>query len=171
VLWTLNSLPQVEISVYRNKFRPGFNDLLQGWFQGSLHNYTDFWSLNLTDIDTIVLTTGDRDIQKLVARHDTLERYPNLKVVAIAHQVTHWNARRFPKDETEDRSHWPITTEGLRKVASLIDEDRMSFLTLSDHVKYGLIDALQALPTPLLKEIPKIETFVPVSCSSTHLHN
>lgn len=169
ILWTLNQYPNVHVDVYRSKFRTGFGSLLKGWFTESLHRYRDFWKRDLRTVDIIFLTTGDRDISKILRSAPVLDLYPHLKIVAIVHQIQHWDIEAQPPNGLNDTRYRPISRYDLLTVAKLAMAERLSFVVLSQHVGKGLREAMaRNLGTPTRQPLD-IEVFVPVSNYNTGL--
>jgi hypothetical protein len=97
---------------------------------GSYHTYDSFFEEDLSDYDTIFLTTGDRETAPLFDSN-IIHLYPHLRVVAIAHGVRRYVAAEMPLSTDKRTTAAPLATPDLTKIKVMMREDRWSFLCLS----------------------------------------
>ena len=133
---------------------------------GSYHTYDSFFEEDLSDYDTIFLTTGDRETAPLFDSN-IIHLYPHLRVVAIAHGVRRYVAAEMPLSTDKRTTAAPLATPDLTKIKVMMREDRWSFLCLSPHVSKTLSSVLSVngIRDRNNSLVSSIETFVPVSQS------
>lgn len=159
------ALTPAHIDLYRNEFRPGSKETLQNWSRSTNSNYTfqpaaSFWTQNFTNVDLIVLTTGDADAGGLL-HSGIMLAYSHVKVITVAHTVQFFT-RSYPQ--------WrPSPERDFQEIAYHAESGRWTFLTLSQHVARSMQKQFSTLPGRDNKVFPMPETFVPVSSTSKAL--
>lgn len=168
LLWALTSLG-VDVDLYRDTFRQGSRDALSQWFKGKTHGFSSLIDADLTKIDTIFLANGDRDSARLL-QHRLLKKHPHLRVVAIAHQLPHYDASKpepLQMISTNPDRHF------LGEVADYVRAGRWRFAVISPHMSDGLSQLFREQPEVALPEeivMNATYTFIPVACVRSLSH-
>ena len=94
LIWSLTTLLPAKIDLYRIGLRQGSEAVLRQWLnqtQYTMQSTGAFWEQDFTQVDLIVLPTGDRDAPEVI-HSGIMMAYPHLKVVSVAH--TRWLDRK-----------------------------------------------------------------------------
>lgn len=161
-LWNLQRLPNIELDLFRDHFRPGARQSLEEWFTGSYHKYDTFFGNDLSDYDIVFLTTGDRASAALFDSKVT-QLYPHLKVVAIAHAVQRYTPAKFAASKDKRTRAAPVATSDLANIQAMMRDNRWSFLCLSPHVTSSLSRVLSIGTMKNNTHALSFQTFIPVS--------
>ena len=168
MIYHLSQIPNLDLTVYRTYFTDGYPDILAPYYSKPYHRAEEFFvaSSNATaahNVDVLFLPNADREIRKMLEEDSMLEQYPNLrkaKIVAGVHRTDQW----FLLKEKPDGSalDWMNTPAGQTSMKASWLEGRLSFFTLSSHVKRSL---RSGLVRSAFEQGPRIETFIPVSAN------
>ena len=169
LLYTLSTISDVEVAVFRSRFREGFRRFIEPWYNGRFYRFRDFFEGSETsppfdakDADVVILSTADRDLGPLLNQTDGLREYPQLQVIAIAHRSTRYDVHLVSHDSAEPSDEYPLTRKSLERMATLQQEGRLRLITLAPNVRDSLLHTLR---TGVMEgfAVPDVRVFVPVS--------
>lgn len=160
-LWNLQKLPNVTIDLFRDHFRPGAREALSGWFTGRQFKFDELVKQEMSEYDTIFLTTGDR-ATALLLDTNILAKHPHLRVVSIVHRSHFYGPEHLAASPRERDDNHKLAESDIAKIRTMIWERRWSFLCLSPHVVDHFLESFSSnfdsiIPWPIIR------TFVPVS--------
>lgn len=167
LLYSLASFRDVHVTCFRDTFRDGFLAAIRPWFTGPFHPFQTLSAYAHQDFvfqstDVVLLSTADKDIESLLVRFDVAERYPHLRFMCVAHRI----GRYSQNNDIED----PILSRQARQLVTLlIEQGRLTFITLSAHTQRALTQLFPKRQTDSNLTIP-VEFFVPVSILQ-NMHN